>query len=125
MKELGYYKEKLKKESQALRDELSTVGVENPNTPADWEPKPENIDIMDADLNEAADRIEAQQESQGILDGLEARYQNVTRALKKMEQNTFGTCEICGNEIEEDRLEAMPSARTCKAHLENERELSL
>jgi RNA polymerase-binding transcription factor DksA len=125
MKELGYYKEKLEKESQALRDELSTVGVENPNTPADWEPKPENIDIMDADLNEAADRIEAQQESQGILDGLEARYQNVTRALKKMEQNTFGTCEICGNEIEEDRLEAMPSARTCKAHLENERELSL
>lgn len=125
MKAFEYYKEKLEKESQALRDELSTVGVENPDTPADWEPRPENIDIMDADLNEAADRIEAQQESQGILDGLEARYQSVTRALKKIEQNTFGTCEICGNEIEEDRLEAMPSARTCKAHLENERELSL
>ncbi len=125
MKELGYYKEKLEKESQALREELSTVGVENPDTPADWEPKPENIDIMDADLNEVADRIEAQQESQGILDGLEARYQNIMRALKKIEQGTFGTCEICGNEIEEDRLEAIPSARTCKVHMEQERELAL
>ncbi len=125
MKEIGYYKEKLAKEQETLRQELQTVGIENPDAPSDWEPRPENIDIMDADPNEAADRIEAQQESQGILDDLEARYQNIMRALKKIEQGTFGPCEICGNEIEEDRLEAIPSARTCKVHMEQERELAL
>jgi RNA polymerase-binding transcription factor DksA len=60
-----------------------------------------------------------------MADTLKPFAKEAIEELKKMEQNTFGTCEICGNEIEEDRLEAMPSARTCKAHLENERELSL
>lgn len=119
------YKAKLEKELEVLQEEMKTVGVPNPDNPTDWEPKPENIDIMDADPNEAADRIEAQQESRGILDGLEARYQNVIRALKKIDDNTFGTCELCGAEIEEDRLEAVPSARTCKVHRDNERELAL
>ena len=35
----------------------------------------------------------------------------------KMEKETFGICEVCGKEIEEDRLLANPSARTCKKHL--------
>ena len=30
---------------------------------------------------------------------------------------TYGTCEVSGEQIEEDRLEADPAARTCKAHM--------
>lgn len=119
------YKTKLEEELRALKEEMSTVGAPNPDAPGDWQPKPEDIDIMNADPNEAADRIESQQENQAILDDLEVRYQNVTRALKKIEEGTFGICEICEKEIEEDRLEALPSARTCKAHRDNERELPL
>lgn len=125
MKELTYYKERLEQELATLQDEMATVGVKNPDVPSDWEPKPEAIDIMDADPNEAADRIESSQENQAILSDLEVKYQNATRALKKIEDGKFGTCEVCGSEIEEDRLEAIPSARTCKAHMEQERGLSL
>jgi RNA polymerase-binding transcription factor DksA len=37
----------------------------------------------------------------------------VDDALAKFEAGTYGTCENCGQEIGEARLEAMPSARFC------------
>jgi RNA polymerase-binding transcription factor DksA len=37
----------------------------------------------------------------------------VDDALAKIEGDTYGTCESCGQQIAEGRLEAMPSARFC------------
>jgi DnaK suppressor protein len=37
----------------------------------------------------------------------------VQRALAKIDEGTYGTCERCGQQIAEARLEAMPSARYC------------
>jgi RNA polymerase-binding transcription factor DksA len=37
----------------------------------------------------------------------------VDDALAKFDAGTYGTCENCGQEIGEARLEAMPSARFC------------
>ena len=37
----------------------------------------------------------------------------VEDALGKIENGTYGTCEQCGNEITDARLEAKPAARTC------------
>jgi RNA polymerase-binding transcription factor DksA len=34
-----------------------------------------------------------------------------------MEEGKYGICKVCGEEIEEARLEANPAAETCKAHL--------
>ena len=41
----------------------------------------------------------------------------MVRELKKIEEGSFGVCEINGDKIEEDRLLANPAARTCKKHL--------
>ena len=38
-------------------------------------------------------------------------------ALERIEKGTYGICEVGNEEIEEDRLNANPAARTCKAHL--------
>ncbi|GFR35039.1 TraR/DksA C4-type zinc finger protein [Thermobrachium celere] len=38
----------------------------------------------------------------------------IDQSLKNMEDGTYGLCEICGGEIEEDRLEVIPYASTCK-----------
>ena len=43
--------------------------------------------------------------------------------LKKIEAGTFGVCEISGEPIEEDRLDANPAARTNKANINNEADL--
>jgi RNA polymerase-binding transcription factor DksA len=39
--------------------------------------------------------------------------QDIEDALAKFEAGTYGLCERCGNEIQPDRLEAMPAARLC------------
>jgi len=37
----------------------------------------------------------------------------VKKALGKMKRGTYGTCEICGKEIDQARLKAYPEATTC------------
>lgn len=111
------FKQKLEEEVKLLKGELQSVGRVNPSNPNDWEATPGKLDILEADRNEAADRIESYEENTAILKELEVRYNNIKSALKKIEDGTYGNCEIGGKPIEEDRLEANPSARTCKAHL--------
>ena len=112
------YKKKLEAQKINLENELKTVGRINPDNPLDWEPVPGgNNGTLKADRNEAADKVEQFEENSAILKELEIRYNNVLRALKKIEDGAYGVCEVSGEKIEEDRLEANPSARTCKAHL--------
>ena len=113
---IEHFKSLLLAEKEKLVEELKTVGRINPDNPADWEPTPEKLDIMRADKNEAADAIEEYEENTAILRELEIRYNNVLRALKKIDNGTYGRCEAGGELIPEDRLEANPSAMTCIKH---------
>ena len=110
-------KTKLLEEKALLETELSGVGHVNPDNPADWESKPADLNIGDADKNERADRIEEFETTSAIEVTLENRLNDVTKALKRMEDGKYGICEISGEKIEEDRLLANPAARTCKAHI--------
>ena len=121
----GHFKQKLEQELATVEDELKSVGVQNPKNPSDWEATERQMDVMSAvaDPNEAADKQEEYMENRAIVDQLEIRYNNIKRALKKIEGGTYGTCEISGHPIEEDRLEANPAARTCKEHMREEKNL--
>lgn len=39
--------------------------------------------------------------------------QKILKALQKVEDNTYGTCEECGDEISEERLTVRPEATLC------------
>lgn len=41
---------------------------------------------------------------------------NIEKALKAMDDGTYGYCSVCGIEIPYERLEAMPSTLTCVKH---------
>jgi len=97
--------------------------IHNPEVESDWIATPEGVGVGEPDPNVAADRVEEWDERRALVATLETRYNNVTRALKKIEEGAYGVCEISGEEIESDRLDANPSARTCKAHLEEEANL--
>jgi DnaK suppressor protein len=41
------------------------------------------------------------------------KLQDVLRALEKLDEGTYGTCDACGGPIEPARLEAIPWATRC------------
>jgi RNA polymerase-binding transcription factor DksA len=51
-----------------------------------------------------------------LLEQLEAEISDLDAALRKIDEGTYGRCEVCGKEIEAERLEAMPGTRTCREH---------
>ena len=57
-----------------------------------------------------------QGENRAMVNQLGDQLVEVERALGKLDEGTYGTCEVCGNEIAEARLEAMPHTRYCIEH---------
>lgn len=53
----------------------------------------------------------------GALDALEAEVRDVERALARLDDGTYGTCEVCGDRLPEGQLAESPAARFCRAHL--------
>jgi RNA polymerase-binding transcription factor DksA len=51
-----------------------------------------------------------------ILEQVDAELADVEHALRRLDVGTYGTCEIDGKPIPEDRLEAMPATRLCLEH---------
>ena len=48
------------------------------------------------------------------LDALaERELAGIARALDRLEEGTYGTCEVCGTDIADERLVALPAATTC------------
>lgn len=60
----------------------------------------------------AVDFLETQQE-QSVMVNEQALLTEVQRALKRIEEGTYGRCVDCGKPIPEKRLEAIPWAARC------------
>ncbi len=104
-------------EKSVLLEEMKGLGLENKQTGI-WEATPSMEETAkEADDNDMGDHDEDFLEKAATLRPLGIRLDEINNALKKIEDNTYGKCEICGDDIEEDRLEANPAAKTCKKHL--------
>jgi len=97
------FKKKLEEEKQRLEEELKNIPPLMPG--ATWE-----------STDEKADESEDYNNQSSVKESLEHELGDVERALEKITQGTYGTCQECGKEIEEERLMAYPAARTCIAH---------
>lgn len=115
------FKNKLEAELIQVEGELRDLGWQNEQ--GEWEATGGEIDSTATEQDEVADRIEELEERGGEMDALKLQYKNIKGALEKLEAGEFGVCEVGGEDIEPDRLEANPSARTCLIHLEQEHEL--
>jgi RNA polymerase-binding transcription factor DksA len=123
MNDTSAYKIQLEEELEKLTSDLKELGIHNPQVKEDWIALPQDVAEQDADENVVADKAEDWLERSATLGQLETRYNTITKALEKIENGTFGICEIGGEEIEHDRLSANPAARTCKAHMNDEQSL--
>jgi RNA polymerase-binding transcription factor DksA len=109
-------KEKLEKERDDLLLQMKGMGKFDAET-GEWETTPEELDFPESDENDKADRFEDFEVKSSMMKTFESRLANVLKALKGLNRESFGKCEVCKKDIEMARLEANPAARTCKKHL--------
>ena len=63
----------------------------------------------------ASDAFEREKEF-SILDQVQAELDDVERALKRLDEGSYGSCQACGSEIADERLAAVPATRFCLEH---------
>ncbi len=110
-------KEKLEKERDVLLEQMKDMGKLN-NETGEWEAIPEELEYPQSDENDKADRFEDFETRSSMMKTLEPRLANILKALKGLNRDSFGKCDVCKKDIEMSRLEVNPAARTCKKHLE-------
>jgi len=49
----------------------------------------------------------------GLFENASARLAEINAALERIDEGTFGSCEVCGQKISSTRLQAIPFARQC------------
>lgn len=80
--------------------------------PGEYKPKfPEFGDGEDENAGEMA----TYESNLAVTTDLEKKLSNIETALKRIEAGTYGKC-VHGDEIEEERLQALPEADTCMKH---------
>lgn len=108
------FKQKLEAEKIRLETQLEGSGNKNEET-GDWQGASDDVEPA-IDPNEAADQIESLVNNVSIVEELEGRLHQVQAALNRIENGTYGICDVGGEEISEERLEANPAATTCIEH---------
>jgi RNA polymerase-binding transcription factor len=99
----------MKHRLEARRDELQsniselTQAHPSPTDPIEASDGPQDFEEV------AVDFLEIQQE-QSVLVNEQSLLTEVLRALKRIDEGTYGICVVCGNPIPEKRLEAIPWA---------------
>jgi len=113
---LQQLKDQLKEEREEIVEELKTFAKEDDDIEGNWDSIYPDYNQGDAGgevkENEAME-VEEYSSRLPIEHSLELKLKAINLALKKMEEGNYGTCEKCNDPIDEERLKAYPSARTC------------
>jgi RNA polymerase-binding transcription factor DksA len=92
-------------EPDTAMDELGVGVVEEPD-----------IGASDASDTGVSD-IDAPDVDASFLDSIEERLADVERALARLDEGTYGTCEVCGATVDDTVLVDAPATRFCPDHL--------
>src|SRR3954464_14055434 len=98
----------VREELEARRDEIRARVAELAKAPERGEAQGFGKRIGDGTV-EAISRLT----EIGVGTSLEAGLERTERALAKLDEGTYGLCDICGQPIAEKRLAAMPDVVTC------------
>lgn len=100
---------RLERERRAAVDMLQRLGVFQ-EQPGEDEREGTGNPVEEGDAAQASERRDlAFMNRQRLAE----RIDRLTTALERLEEGGYGTCEVCGGEIEPARLSALPEAATC------------
>jgi DnaK suppressor protein len=104
MKSIEEIKKILIQELEELRHDLSELEKE----------RSELSELETKETSEAALRYEMQEDYHLMKERFQKRIKEIERALSKIDENTYGICDKCGQKIEELRLEIDLATNLCK-----------
>ena len=112
--QLDTFKQILEAERSRLTAELLSIAKPDPNMKGNWIADFPHMETGESGSHTSRDVEEDEVEQYEVNleaeHSLESRLLAVTRALHRIETNSYGTCPQCGNDIPMDRLTANPAA---------------
>lgn len=102
------FKNKLIEEKKRLEEELGSFAKSTGKD--EYETK---FDDMGSDEDENASEVEEYADNLALENNLEKQLDEVSGALKRIENGTYGICANCSKPISLERLRAYPAAQTC------------
>ena len=102
--ELQHQRDELEERIRRLQEEVAGIVDATADVATDDEHDPEGATI-------AFERARVS----ALLDQSRAHLDDVDDALRRLDAGGYGRCVKCGDEIGAERLEALPSTRTCIA----------
>lgn len=110
-KKLDYFRDRLLKEKEKVAEIINGLdhgGLDD--SLRDSTSELSSYDNHPADIGTETFEIER---NRGLRANEVTQLKMIERALEKIDKGGYGTCEICGREIDGERLEALPSASLC------------
>lgn len=107
------YRERLVEERTRLLAAVGFLERENPGSIGD-----ELGELATAGDNHLGDTATAtfdRELDEGLEEGAQQTLHAIDDALRKIEEGSYGVCEVCGEPIGAERLSAIPWARLCIA----------
>lgn len=105
------YRARLLEEQERLLNAVDFLDRENPGSISD-----ELGDIVtagDSNLGDTATATYDRELDESLEEGAKQTLIAINDALGKIEDGSYGTCEVCGKQIAPERLAAIPWARLC------------
>jgi RNA polymerase-binding transcription factor DksA len=105
------YRVRLLEEQERLSNAVDFLKRENPGSIAD-----ELGDIVtagDDNLGDTATATYDRELDESLGEGAQETLLAIDDALRKIDDGTYGTCEVCRKPIAAERLDAIPWARLC------------
>jgi len=108
--ELKKYKEILLKNKEEIIEKLSQIAIKDSD--GDYTALHEEYGSADEDnATELADQLD----KNSLINSFVKDLKQYEKALKKIENGTYGKCDYCSEEIDKKRLEYFPSALYCSS----------
>lgn len=106
-------REILEEKLNNVLEQIKTVGVSADQNPGGFVATEGEQNTVTGDDEDTANEMTDFGTNNAILKQLEDRAVNIKKALENVENGTYGKCLECEADIEQERLDALPSAATC------------
>lgn len=106
--QIAHFKDRLTQEKAKLTQEMNTLGHGGPSKKFEITYPESGGNSMDDDAIEMTEFVD----NEAVVERLQSGLRDIDKALKAIENGTYGICKYTGKDIDIRRLEARPTSLT-------------